>query len=148
MHFFSVLSNNKVTVFFTRFCIYGLMAVMLVFFGLGKIKDSHETVALESLKNVNQSKQAIFTLITSHIAVLRSNAGADYYRELASDQLGSYQEHALLNWTVDLKSLLANGTLPIELYFQTQYDNGTALQNFRIEGVLNPILISQSVMIE
>ena len=127
---------------------YGLIAVLLTLYGLGKIKDSHEQMAISALKNIETSNNAVFSLETPFIAVLRQGSEADYYRELASDQLGTYQTHTLVNWTVDLRHFLRYGSLPIELYYQSNYQNGIAMHNMRVEGALLPKLVSQSIMIE
>ncbi|CAM3760381.1 hypothetical protein [Parendozoicomonas haliclonae] len=142
------LPLKKVTIFIIRAIIYTAITVLLSLFLLGKIKDSHEGIALFSLQNIASSKPAIFSLATSHIAVLRANKEADYYRELTSEQLGNYQSHKLLQWTVDFRTLLVSGTLPIELYYESQYEHGMTLQSFRVEGALQPELISQSVRIQ
>ncbi|WP_281646141.1 hypothetical protein [Parendozoicomonas sp. Alg238-R29] len=131
-----------------RMCSYGLIAVLLTLFGLGKIKDTHEEMAISALQHIENSNNALFALKTPHIAVIRSGSGADYYRELAADQLGDYETHTLVNWTVDIKHFLSSGSLPIELYYQTDYENGITMQNMRVEGALLPKLVSQSILIE
>ena len=143
-----ILIRNRVTKVFTRLCGYSLIAVLLTLYGLGKVKDNHEQMAISALQHIESSNNALFSLETPYIAVLRTGADADYYRSLASDQLGHYQTHTLVNWTVDLKHLLAHGSLPIELYYQSNYENGIAIHNMRVEGALTPRLVSQSIRIE
>ncbi|MTI15617.1 hypothetical protein [Sansalvadorimonas verongulae] len=143
-----LLIRNRLAKVVTRLFGYGLIAVLLTLYGVGKIKDSHEQMALSALQHIESGNDALFSLETPYISVLRTGAEADYYRSLASDQLGKYQAHTLVNWTVDLKYFLAHGSLPIELYYQSDYENGLAMHNMRLEGALAPELISQSIRIE
>ncbi len=148
MNLLASVTTNKVTIFFTRLGIYGLIAVMGTLYGLGKIKNSHEQLVLNSIQDISHHEQGSFTLVTQHIAVRRTGEGADYYRSLAADQLGEYQGHTLTYWTFDLRKALTTGTLPLELYFESQYSKGVAVHNFRVEGALTPRMISQSLLIQ